>query len=304
MGIEDASTGDIRFSQPEIFVYDASSYLAPDWHGQTRIGYPDIVEDASAAVVATPACPTSDGKGCTVFFTATNKTQARLYGIPPDFLAALLAQDTLTTAATRDLSLPFTRAAQNSTFATPPLAAFLPQAAAPFQSGWTVEFYLGRWSVEAPVKIGQALLDCRTGAGRSGAGFAVELVDNGENYNVPTLSLSLHDDAGVNATLTLGKDCVGVFYRHTPAVHHVAFIVDAAARIAMAVVDGFLCNTNDEDVRGWAPLPMNLTSFHPTSSFVFGGAPGREFGGEIVGGRWYTRALSTTEAVGNSRAGP
>jgi hypothetical protein len=294
-GVEDAASGEVLFSQPEVFTYYAPDYFFP-FAGQTRPGYPDIVEDLAAG--ATPACPTPDGSGCTVFVTETNKTQARVHGVPPDFLAALLGQDTISAAAARGLARAFPAGATGATFPTPPLAPFLPQGAAPFQSGWTVEFYLRNWAAGA--SPGQALLDARAPA--TGAGFAVVVVAAPPPSGGATLALLLRDDAGVQANLTLNGACASLLARADPPLHHVALLVDGAARVAIAVVDGFLCNapTGGSAARGWAYLPMALAAVTPAPSFKWGG----EFGGDVAGGRWYARALSVTEAVGNSRAGP
>jgi hypothetical protein len=264
------------------------------------------VEDAAAAGVATPACPTPDGTGCTVFFTCTNKTQARVHGIPPDFLAALLAQDTLASCGTGPgLALALGRAAQGAAFATPPLAAFLPQAAAPFQSGWAVEFYLGRWDGGGARARwpGAARLPGRAQGRQRAPGSRSSWWTMATWTPCRRSRWCCGDDAGTQAALTLGRTGGKLLYRPLPAAHHVAFIVDGAARVAMAVVDGFLCNTAAGGVRGWAYLPMNLTTVHPTPTFVWGGEAGR-VRRDILGGRWYSRALSVTEAVGNSRAGP
>jgi len=294
-GVEDAASGEVLFSQPEVLLYYAPLYEEP-FPGGTRPGYPDIVEDAAAP--ATPACPAPRGAGCTVFVTETNKTQARVHGIDPGFLAALLAQDTLAAAAARGLALALPRAATGRAFPTPPLAPFLPQGAAAFQAGWSVEFYVSAWAAGAP---GQALVDARAPA--SGAGFAVVVAPprgGGGAGGAATLALLLRDDDGVAANLTLDGACASLLARADPPVHHAALIVDGAARLALAVVDGFLCSGGAEGPRGWAYLPPALGSVTPAPTFTWGG----DFGGDVVGGRWYSRALSVTEAVGNSRAGP
>ena len=292
-GVEDAASGEVQFSQPEIFTYYAPDYFNP-FAAQARPGYPDIFEDPAAG--ATPACPTPTGAGCTVFVTETNKTQARVHGVPPDFLAALLAQDTIAAAAARGLARAFPAGAAGATFPTPPLAPFLPQGVAAFQAGWTVEFYLRGWAAGAP---GQALLDARAPA--SGAGFAVLTAPpRGGGGGGVTLTLLLRDDAGTQGNLTLDGACASLLARAEPPLHHGALIVDGAARVALAVVDGFLCNGGADGARGWAYLPIALGAVTPAPTFKWGG----DFGGQVAGGRWFSRALSVTEAVGNSRAGP
>ena len=139
---------------------------------------------------------------------------------------------------------------------------------------------------------GEAILDGVKTAIR--AGFAVLVAPRG------SLSLLLRDDGGTQGNLTLDGACASLLARAQPPLHHVALIVDGAARVALAVVDGFLCNGGADGARGWAYLPMALGALTPAPTFKWGG----DFGGQVAGGRWFARALSVTEAVGNSRAGP
>ena len=134
----------------------------------------------------------------------------------------------------------------------------------------------------------------------SGAGFVIYVAAALDaEASMPTLAIALRDDAGTSANLTLDGACASLL-SGASTQHHVVFIVDAAAHIALAVVDGFLCDGGRDKLRGWTWLPNNLTTVHPAESFVWGG----DYGGEVLGGRWYSRAISVTDAVGNSRAGP
>ena len=286
IGVEDAARGEVLFSQPEIFLYDALSQGHGDnYTAADRPGYPDIVVDALARSAACPSC--------TVFVTETNKTIARTHGIPPAFLSALLAQDTAATVATAGLALAFNASARGARFATPPITGFAPAAA--FQSGLTVEFTLARWRAGDGVSSGQALLDTRAPA--TGAGFAVLVVPPLDGGAGATLSLVIRDDAGTAANLTLDGRCASLL-AGAAAVHSVAFSVDAAAHVALAVVDGFVCDGGADKLRGWTWIPYDATSVTPSATFVWGGT----YGGAVLGGRWYGRALSVTECVGNARA--
>lgn len=297
VGVEDAARGEVLFSQPEVYLYDAlnqghgDNYTAAD-----RPGYPDIVVDPSAAAVATPTCPTPDGTGCTTFVTETNKTIARTHGIPPDFLAALLLQDTVATAATAGLALTFNTQSRGARFKTPPITPFEPTAGA-FQAGFAVEFWLARWTGNGGVVPGQALLDAR--APTTGAGFAVLVAPPLDGSAGATLSIVIRDDAGTSASLTLDGKCASLL-GGAAALHHVVFSIDASAHIVLVVVDGFLCDGGSDKFRGWAWVPYNMASITPSQTFVWGG----DYAATVDSGRWYSRALSVTEAVGNSRAGP
>jgi hypothetical protein len=171
VGVEDAATGEVFFSQPEILLFDVAGQGNGDNYTAEltdRTGYPDIVDD--------PAAEAAYCAGCTVFVTETNKTNARTHGIPPGFLVTfrLLSQDTLSSAATAGLVFSFNTSAKGSRYATPPLPAFSPSGGA-FQDGFTVEFWLrGGWdenSSSSRVTPGQSLVDVRSL--QSGAGFAV-----------------------------------------------------------------------------------------------------------------------------------
>ena len=284
-GVEDAALGEVVFSQPEIALFYALD-------NTTRPGYPDIIEDAAAAALPSPACPTPSRTGCTVFVTETNKTHARLHGLPPDLLALLLRQDTLAEAAQRGLALSFGSAARGRAFPTPALPAFSPSPLAP-QAGWSLEFWLG--GLGAP---GQALVDVRSA---SGTGFAVRTVAEGAGL---TLQLALQDAAGVAAAFTLDAPCARLLSSAIagPAARaHVVLTVDASAHIALGVVEGLLCSGGEGEVRGWQWLPLALRGFAGAqASFVWGG----DYSGEVLGGRWYSRALTVSEAIGNGRAGP
>jgi hypothetical protein len=290
-GVEDAALGEVVFSQPEVALFYAQD-------NSTRPGYPDLIEDAAAAALPSPACPTPSRLGCTVFISETNKTHARLHGLPPDFLDLLLRQDTLAAAATRGLALSLGSAARGRAFPAPPLPAFDPSPLAP-QAGWSLELWLGG-SLGA---AGQALVDVR---GANGTGFVVRMVA-GAGGGALTLQLALADAGGVAAAFTLDAPCARLLASASagPAGRaHVVLVVDASAHIALGVVEGLLCSGGGGgggEVRGWQWLPMALRGFAGArESFVWGG----DYAGALLGGRWYSRALTVSEAIGNGRAGP
>ena len=293
VGVEDAALGEVTFSQPEVALYYAQD-------AAVRPGYPDLVQDASAAGRATPACPTPSHLGCTVFLTETNKTHARVHGLLPDTLALLLRQDSISTPASAGLALTFPAAAQGQAFPTPPLPAFQPVAAAA-QAGLSLELWLGPFGAGAA--SGQALVDVQ---GANGTGLRVGLVSLATPGGAGelTLQLALQDSRGTHATYLMDANCAWLLNEalESEGKAHVVLIVDASAHIAMAVVQGLLCNGAGQDVQGWQWLPLALGDLQQgaASSFVWGGS----YGGALLGGRWYTRAITVTEAIGNSRAGP
>ena len=288
IGVENAARREILFSQPEIFLYDAL-HQGDGENGtiSDRPGYPDIVVDENARSVA---CPT-----CTVFVTETNKTVARTHGIPSDFLNALLAQDTIATATTAGVTLTFNVTSFGTRFKTPIITPFSPVGS--FQAGFTVEFWLDRWTGGNDVVIGQTLVDTR--APSSGAGFIITVSAPLNGGTGVTLSFLIRDDVGTTANLTLDGKCASLV-GGAAALHHVVFTIDAAAHIALAVVDGFVCDGGLDKWKGWTWISNKMSSVTANDSFIWGG----DYGGNLVGGRWYNRAISVTESIGNQRAGP
>ncbi|MBM3891285.1 MAG: LamG domain-containing protein, partial [Verrucomicrobia bacterium] len=79
------------------------------------------------------------------------------------------------------------------------------------------------------------------------------------------------------------------------ALQHVVIAVDGGPKIITFVVDGILCDGGDDRQFGWGRFSPNLRT--PT------GAATLKIGSAIQSLRLYNRALRTSEAVGNWRAG-
>jgi hypothetical protein len=174
-------------------------------------------------------------------------------------------------------------------------------AGAAAQAGLSLELWLGPFGAGAA--SGQALVDVQ---GANGTGLRVGLVSLATPGGAGelTLQLALQDSRGTHATYLMDANCAWLLNEalESEGKAHVVLIVDASAHIAMAVVQGLLCNGAGQDVQGWQWLPLALGDLQQgaASSFVWGGS----YGGALLGGRWYTRAITVTEAIGNSRAGP
>ena len=78
-------------------------------------------------------------------------------------------------------------------------------------------------------------------------------------------------------------------------LHHVVFVCDAAAGFVGAVVDGRYCDGGEKRVYGWGEVPAGLWA-------VAASERARVSAG-VKQARLYDRALRTSEAVGNFRAG-
>ena len=120
-------------------------------------------------------------------------------------------------------------------------------------------------------------------------------------------------DGQANASLTTDDFCSAHLLDGRP--HHAAFIVDGAAGIVTAVVDGVLCDGGTERGQGWTWLPSDCAGPTRTKRSVrvctttlgaVGAATMRlapSFRGRLVSLEVYERALYTNEAVGVWRAG-
>jgi concanavalin A-like lectin/glucanase superfamily protein/BNR/Asp-box repeat protein len=274
----------IHWSQPEILLYDDDSFI--------RMSYPDLVEE--------------DGR---FWITETQKNAGRVHELDRELLEGLFGQLANRTAATEGLllDLPGERRkakgerrkgegergkaegerGKAATTPMPRLPAFHQRdnsrpdyGRKDLRAGFSVDLWLRLETVDA----GQVLLDSRT---ETGQGLLLATAEGG------ALRLTLNDgreesgwssDAGL---LQAGK------------VHHVAAIVDGGPKIITWVIDGVLNDGGEHRQFGWGRFSPTLRDAN--------GAPTLRIGpslrGEVCRVRIYGRALRTSEAVGNYRAG-
>ena len=258
--------GEVRFSQPEVALHDARDAAASGGAGP---GYADLIEEEDGAV----------------FITETNKTQARLHPVPAPFLRTLLAQDALNATPSAGLALPFPRGAQGATLRAPPLPSFELAGGGASARGATLCLWLALHARAAP---GQALIDVggplRLGVGAGGA-----------------LEVALAEGAALNASLRMDDECAARLAGG--GAHLAAAVLDGAAHILSFSVDGVVCDGGAGAAFGfvWAPQGMgDLQAVPHSATFVLAGG----YGGQVLGGGWYTRALMHSELVGSWRAGP
>lgn len=254
--------GEVRFSQPELALYSPGYGVA----------YPDIIE----------------ARGGGVYITECNKTAARSHAVDGALLAALLAQDTAASIATRALALRFDAASAGATFPTPRL----PDFRAPYVRGAGAAVCL--WvSNHAAARAGDVLLDTRAAGSPRGRGLALFVRAAG------VVALELTDDAGHTAFLNTDAACAAPLL--SAGAHLVAAIADAGARVLSLAVDGALCDGGNETAAGWVFLPPGFGSLAGgDASFTL--AP--TYAGRLLGGGFYEGFLYTSEVVGNFRAGP
>jgi hypothetical protein len=232
-----------------------------------RMSYPDLVED-----------------GGQFFITETQKTVGRLHEIPKALTDGLFNQFSGRTVAAHGLLLKAgAKQLAAGKVAMPRLPEFNKRdnksetmCGQDLRAGLSVELWLQLDALTG----GQIVLDSRDGAGK---GLLVTTTAAG------TLKLALNDGRQETAW-----DCDrGVL--KAGQLQHVVITVDGGPKIITFVVDGVLCDGGDERQFGWGRFSPTLRT--PTGAATLKVAPA------VRAVRLYGRALRTSEAVGNFRAG-
>jgi hypothetical protein len=254
----------IRWSQPEILLYDDDPYI--------RMSYPDLVED-----------------GGKYFFTETQKNRARVHLVDRRLLEGLWNQFSNKQLAKDGLLLALPAAGQPmpKTQPLPNLPEFTQRdntradyGAKDLRRGFSVDLWLRLDSLAA----GQVVLDNRTSSGR---GFALQTTARG------TLELVLNDGRSDSRW-----DCDPGLLK-PGRWQHVTAVVDGGPKIITFVVDDRLCDGGDFRQFGWGRFNPNYRG--PAGEPTLQIAPGLK--GAIKSVRLYGRALRTSEAIANFRAG-
>ncbi len=230
-----------------------------------RLSYPDLIEE--------------DGK---FYLTETQKNLGRVHEVPADLVAGLFAQFENRRVAAANLALDLRGPALPPEAKLLRLPAFLVRDNArpdhgtkDLRTGFSLDFWLSADAVPA----GTVLLDNRNAAGE---GFAVAATAAG------TLRLTLHDGREESSW-----ECDrGLLPPGRP--HHVVVTVDGGPKIITFVIDGVLADGGDERQFGWGRFSPALRSVQGAETLRIAPAVRRL--------RVYTRALRTSEAVGNHRA--
>jgi hypothetical protein len=265
-GIE--KDGFLYWSEPEILVYD------PD--PAVRISYPDFVEEG-------------DGR---VYVTETQKTVARVHEVDRRLLEGMWGQFGAG-GMTRDglalelkgwigLNTGETRDADGKANAV--RMPVLPDLRG--GGGFTLEF----WVNFRELTEGQTLLDTRD--------------DTGKGVRVVTSDRS-------TIRLTLGDGKTETSWDSDPGTHpgtlkvgdwqHVVVVVDGGPKIITFVVDGVLNDGGPVRDYGWGRFHSELGDVNGEGHPVLAEGPQERLWMSVL--RVYNRALRTSEAVGNFRAG-
>ena len=235
-----------------------------------RMSYPDLVEQ--------------DGK---FYLTETQKNVGRVHDLPAALVDGLFHQFDARKIATASLALNLSTAALKPAVAMPKLPEFLARdtrradhGAKDLRSGFSVDFWLAPDALPA----GTALLDTRTAAGQ---GLLVATAADG------ALRITLNDGREESSWTS------DPLVRPSPAStapRHIVITVDGGPKIITFVVDGVLHDGGHTRQFGWGRFSPTLRSAN--------GAPQLRLAPALRQIRIYTRALRTSEAVGNFRAGP
>ncbi|MGC8640560.1 MAG: LamG-like jellyroll fold domain-containing protein [Isosphaeraceae bacterium] len=230
-----------------------------------RVSYPDLVEDA--------------GK---FYVTETQKSIGRAHEIPSALLDGLFGQFERHQVAENGLLLNLHEPMPAET-KMPPLPEFNRRdtrtadlRGKDLRAGFSLDFWLVPGSLDTVLPI----LDSRDSTGK---GILVSATDRGTiriTLNDGRQEASWESDRGL---LTAGKP------------RHVVIVVDGGPKIISFVVNGVLCDGGDERQFGWG-------RFSPTLHTPVG-AEAVRIGSAVRSLRVYGRALRTSEAVGNYRAG-
>lgn len=232
-----------------------------------RMSYPDLVED-----------------GGKFYVTETQKNIGRVHEIPQPLLDGLFDQFDNRKVATKDLALDLSPAPPlPAETAMPKLPEFsirdtsrADYGAKDLRSGFSLDLWL-KLASSAP---NQAILDSRTAAGKgilvstcAAGAIRIALCDGRQE-------VAWTSDRGA---VEAGKD------------HHVVITVDGGPKIITFVVDGVVCDGGDDRQFGWGRFSHTLRAPN--------GSPTVKLADSVRSLRVYTRAIRTSEAVGNFRAG-
>lgn len=230
---------------------------------KVRMSYPDLIED-----------------GGKYFITETQKSIARTHEIPAALLEGMWrqAEARIATKSGRLLELTGGQVKAGGSFKMPVLPGL--EAA----GGFTIE----TWLKMRELSPGQVLFD---GRDKSGKGIALTFSDRF------TLRLTLSDGQRTSSWESDPGTQPGSL--KVNQWQHVVVSVDGGPKIITFVVDGVLNDGGTVRQYGWGRFDPLLTNVNGLDDIRLAPALYGEIGGLNV----YDRALKTSEAVGNFRAG-
>ena len=268
----------VLFSQPEIALYDGNDHT-------DRPGYPDFIAHSTNTTAA--------GQGdWDVYITETQKTAARIHKVDRALLRGLFGQRTVRTAAEgAAASLGPGGVGPQGSIPTPAFPAFDhgPGAAG---LGFAFSLVLHGHHLSKP---GQAIVSSEpaaTATATTAAAGGVALVTGPAAGGQVTLRFG---DGARSFNISTDAACSAVL--GTTGAHFLGAVADGGPQIATLMVDGVLCDGAGLADYGWAWFPAMGAVRGAESMRV-----GQGYGGAVAAGLVYTRMLTTSEQVGNSRA--
>jgi hypothetical protein len=256
---------EIATPQGRMIEWSQPEILLYDDDPYIRMSYPDLVEENGA-----------------FFITETQKTIGRTHLVSADLVSGLFAQWEARAVATNGRILNLTGKIPSQA-AMPKLPAFNRRdTKSEDQRGMDLRagFSFDLWLMLDTLTPGQALLDNRDAEGK---GLVVATDVSGAlriTLNDGRTECAWSSDQGL---LSAGK------------AHHAVITVDGGPKIITFVVDGRLCDGGDQRQFGWGRFSPNLRT--PNGGATLTLAPA------VRSLRLYNRALRTSEAVGNFKAG-
>ncbi len=256
---------EVESPQGRVLEWSQPEILLYDDDPYIRMSYPDLVEE-----------------GGDFYVTETQKTIGRTHLIPKPLVSGLFNQWDNRAVATNGCILNLSGKIPSQT-AMPKLPAFNKrdsksedQRGMDLRAGFSLDIWL-RFDTITP---GQIVFDSRDTEGK---GLLVATDDN------DSLSITLNDGRTENSwssdqnLFTAGK------------VHHAVITVDGGPKIITFVVDGTLCDGGDQRQFGWGRFSSDLRTPN--------GSTNAAINASVKALRIYNRALRTSEAVGNFKAG-
>jgi hypothetical protein len=231
-----------------------------------RMSYPDLIEEEGEFYLA-----------------ETQKDIARIHPLSSEFLEALWAQFDADNMTDDGLSAKYTapEAGGGGSIAMPLLKPFLERDSARadhgakhIRAGFTIELITNL----ASTGDGEILLDSRTPDHR---GIVVTSESAGR------VKIEISDGQSVSSWTS----DTGMF--EDDVEHHTAIIVDGGPNVIMFVVDGVVNDGGEIRQFGWGRLSPSIRDVNASESLRIGAA--------IRTLRFYTRALTVTEVIGNYR---
>jgi hypothetical protein len=252
----------ILWSQPEILLYDDDPII--------RMSYPDLIEDRG-----------------NYYISETQKDLARVHQVDKNMLNNLWKQFEVRNKTKDKLVLAWQKKSE-----VLPVQLKSPQFPIFYKTDYSAVDHKGvrlpnGFTVELAFNLhdlsgGQILIDNRT---TDGVGWCIRTNDKqGLDFFM--------NDGQTQASWSCDEGLL-----RANQIHYVSFIVDGGPAIISVVVDGILNDGSDKRQFGWGRFSPFLKTAQGGNDIVIGS----KVDGSIISVNIYTKALKTTEVIGNYR---